>query len=274
MTTPTKFVVLPGPTATSFESAIPESLTDRRLLDALSAPFSDADVKAKVQTKPNAKGNSLVVVYVDARVVVARLNEVFGLRWSVEHRHAAMGNGVEAQITVGDITRSDVGTVGDGDLNPEKSAYSDAVKRAAVGFGVGAYLYRFPTIFAPAEGKSPRLTKEAAADIRGMIAAIHRGHDKLPSFASGVYVPDYFGSILPDAVCTTGDCTAVVTGTVAQATRKFVGRPVCKTHFDELRNGSDVAPTRSTPDSLDDATPEDGAKALVKSVDAAERKSP
>jgi hypothetical protein len=113
---------------------------------ALAAPFDAAEVKFKPQT---ISGNrALAVPFVDARVVQDRLDDVLGV-WGWEDRYFPQADGsVLCTLTVraGDrvVTKSDVG--GQSEQPDEgdrcKAAVSDALKRAAVKFGVGRYLYR------------------------------------------------------------------------------------------------------------------------------------
>lgn len=112
------------------------------LFAALAAPFRDHEVKARSQG-----GRQLH--YVTARTVQNRLDEVLGPEnWWPEF-HPWNQNGVLCRLTIklpdgSTLTKSDVGgyadmqDAGDG----EKAGSSDALKRAAVHFGPGRYLYR------------------------------------------------------------------------------------------------------------------------------------
>lgn len=125
----------------------------------LERPFSE--VGWKIQATNSAKDKGLIVAYIDARDVASRLDET-GLEWSDSYSVHVMADTwiVECRLTVGGVTRTDVGT-GDGD-EAAKSAYSDALKRAAVKFGVGRYLYEIPTTWVPVEtiGRSQVIPKE------------------------------------------------------------------------------------------------------------------
>lgn len=117
----------------------------------LSKPFDPKEVELKVQSTSKDRKRGLVVAYVDARAVLDRLDEVVGPGgWSDSYRLLAdlkdeSGRRVEVAcaLTVLGITKEDVG---EGDTL--KAAYSDALKRAAVKFGVGRYLYRLPKVWA------------------------------------------------------------------------------------------------------------------------------
>jgi hypothetical protein len=102
----------------------------------LRRPFTKHAVKFKVQaTWPKERPTSgLIVAYIDARLAIERLNLVCPHLWHA--RYEATGQGrMWCHLTVDGITRPDVGE-GDG-----KGLVSDALKRAAVHFGVGVSLY-------------------------------------------------------------------------------------------------------------------------------------
>jgi hypothetical protein len=114
----------------------------------LSAPFAAHEVKWKVQA---VKGNrAMIVPYVDARVVAERLDEVFGVGgWEEETMPLPDGSAhckLSVWIDSRKVCRSDVGSPSE---QPDagdrlKASFSDALKRAAVKFGVGRYLYTLP----------------------------------------------------------------------------------------------------------------------------------
>jgi hypothetical protein len=108
----------------------------RTALMQLRRPFSPQAVHWKVQSNFGEKG-CLVVGYIDARLVIERLNLVVADLWF--DRYTPLdANFVECALTVGGVTRLDVGE-GRG-----KAGRSDALKRAAVKFGVGVSLYAIP----------------------------------------------------------------------------------------------------------------------------------
>ena len=86
---------------------------------------------------PNKPVKANMLVYIDARDVQDRLDEVCGVHWSNDFKEV---NGrVVCNLTLWDVTRSD--GAGDTDFEAEKGGLSDAFKRAAVMFGIGRYLY-------------------------------------------------------------------------------------------------------------------------------------
>lgn len=103
-----------------------------KALPHLRRPFAPAAVKFKVQTEWGTGG--IVVAYIDARVVIERLNAVVGGEW--EDDYTDMSGGSACALTVCGRTRRDVGA---GAFL--KASRSDALKRAAVKFGVGVSIY-------------------------------------------------------------------------------------------------------------------------------------
>jgi hypothetical protein len=138
-------------------------MTTEEIIEALAAPFNPEEVKWK---PGKVSGNrALALAYVDARVIQDRLDNVVGvLGWSDEYE--AVGNGTflcRLKVRVGDewITKMDVGgeseQADEGDRT--KAAVSDALKRAAVKFGMGRYLYRFPHQWADFDSGTKKFVK-------------------------------------------------------------------------------------------------------------------
>lgn len=83
----------------------------------------------------------MAITYIDARLVAGRLNHVCPEVWAPEFVPHPSGRGLICKLTVGGITRTDYGT---SDYENAKGDFSDALKRAAVHFGVGESLYVVP----------------------------------------------------------------------------------------------------------------------------------
>lgn len=111
-------------------------------------PFAIHEIKWKAQVVRGHR--ALCVAYVDARAVEDRLDAAFGVDgWQDSYHLLPNGNVVcKLRVKFGTewIEKSDVG--GQSDQPDEgdrmKSAFSDALKRAAVKLGIGRYLYRLP----------------------------------------------------------------------------------------------------------------------------------
>lgn len=120
----------------------------KELTRALAMPFDVREVKFKPQT---VKGNrAIAVAYVDARVIQDRLDEVLGVEnWQDEYQLLPDSSVLcRLRLKLGRkwITKMDVGSPSEQPDGGDrlKAAFSDALKRAAVKFGVGRYLYRLP----------------------------------------------------------------------------------------------------------------------------------
>jgi hypothetical protein len=165
-----------------------EQLT-REQLEQLRKPFPASKISFKCQTKPNEKGNSLVVAYIDARDVMERLDDVVGPDWSDRYEKAGTERGLVCYLTVGGITRADVGA-DDNENEPAKSAFSDAFKRAAVKFGVGRFLYDLPKMWGKAKpvGKSFVLEDGEIERLRRQVDDFLAG--KRPSASSAAHAAD------------------------------------------------------------------------------------
>ena len=124
-------------------------------LSPLQRPFAPEEVQFKPSVLSKDGRRALAIAYVEARAVMDRLDEVVGPgNWKDSYRILAdrrdrEGGQVEVEcrlaIRLGDqwIVKADVG-VGD-DL---KAAYSDALKRVGVKWGIGRYLYSLPAVWA------------------------------------------------------------------------------------------------------------------------------
>ena len=111
----------------------------------LEDPFELDELHVKVQATNNEKTKGLAVLYIDARNVMERLDTVVGSEsWRDEYvvldDNSPSSDGkiaILCSLTVQGLTKQSVGEDKD-----YKSAESDALKRAAVKFGIARYLYQ------------------------------------------------------------------------------------------------------------------------------------
>lgn len=120
----------------------------RDVLEALGAPFPEDEVE--FLPRGNWEGKARALPYIDARSVMRRLDAVVGPgNWSFDFDMLSPdGKMVRGKLTVLGVTKCDAGEGGSED-EVLKSAVSDALKRAAVHFGIGRYLYYLPSVWAP-----------------------------------------------------------------------------------------------------------------------------
>jgi hypothetical protein len=118
------------------------------LTAALAEPFEPREVKFKPQSVKNNR--CLAMAYIDARLIQDRLDEVLGVEnWTDNYTILNDGSVMcRLRLKLGDrwITKTDVGSPSEQPDGGDrlKAAFSDALKRAAVKFGIGRYLYRLP----------------------------------------------------------------------------------------------------------------------------------
>jgi hypothetical protein len=118
----------------------------------------DLDFRVLRQGLRMQKPWAMVAVYVDARAVMDRLDQVAGPdNWKDDyfvHDDKTVTCHLSLRINNEWITKSDVGVPSN--TEPMKGAFSDALKRAAVKWGVGRYLYEYKDLFAHfVEGRTP-----------------------------------------------------------------------------------------------------------------------
>jgi hypothetical protein len=119
----------------------------------LLAPFPARDIEWRVQScgEKNGKVWAIVLAYVTARAIQARLDEVFGpAGWKNEYRQGPDG-GVLCRIYFRDddgewVWREDGAE--NTDVEAVKGGISGALKRAGSALGIGRYLYNLTEGFA------------------------------------------------------------------------------------------------------------------------------
>jgi hypothetical protein len=144
-------------------------MDQHQMLERLAEPFPSTQLNWKPQTISRDGTRALAVAYIDARDVAERLDVVVGpANWAVDHKE------VDGQTLTGIALRHpetgewvwkwDAGLVGrEGDeAMSVKGSLSDGVKRAAVLWGVGRYLYRLPKVWVGYDGQKKRLAETPA----------------------------------------------------------------------------------------------------------------
>jgi hypothetical protein len=122
---------------------------------ALRRPFDPAEVKWKPQAVSKHGNSAMAVAYIDARAVMDRLDEAVGVgNWRDEYTEASGGVVLcRLSLRVGGewVSKEDVGSESEqpDPQDKRKAAYSDALKRAAVKWGIGRYLYHLPQQWVP-----------------------------------------------------------------------------------------------------------------------------
>ncbi len=130
------------------DTTIQKDQTAQDILTALAAPFDPDEIKFKPAV---VSGNrAMALAYVDARVIQDRLDDVLGIdNWQDEYAVQDGGSVIcklSCRINGEWIGKMDVGNPSEQPDEGDrlKAAFSDALKRAAIKFGVGRFLYRLP----------------------------------------------------------------------------------------------------------------------------------
>src|SRR5438552_18860711 len=133
------------------------------LKEQLLAPFAEDEVKFKPAV---VSGNrALALPYVDARAIQDRLDDVLGVAgWQDEYECLPDGSVVcRLRLRLNDewITKMDVGGPSEqpDEGDRRKAAFSDALKRASVKFGVGRYLYRLAAQWVDYDPQKPTFVR-------------------------------------------------------------------------------------------------------------------
>ncbi|MDR1130854.1 MAG: hypothetical protein LBL15_00350 [Oscillospiraceae bacterium] len=146
----------------------------------LSAPFDDSDIEWRLQWVNDEKTSGIAVPYVTNRAIQARLDGVVGIGgwknayipWHGDAKKQAQLCGIAIYFEDKKewITKYDGAE--DSDIEPVKGGLSDSMKRAAVQWGVGRYLYEMDSVYVDAElrGKTPAIKRSA----QGKLNEAHR----------------------------------------------------------------------------------------------------
>lgn len=158
-------------------------LTPEELQQRLSAPFADSDIDWRVSATTREKDKGLAVPYVTNRAIQNRLDETVGVDcWRNEFipwsNDAESKKGAQlCSISLYFPARKEWITKTDGaensDIEPVKGGLSDSMKRAAVQWSIGRYLYGMPQVWVKINDRKiiekderPRLDRAHASWVR------------------------------------------------------------------------------------------------------------
>lgn len=126
--------------------------------DELTAPIQPNEIEWRVQQQTKDGKKIIVVPYITNRCVMHRFDKAFGVfNWTSEFREIENGFICRIAITIHDgnterqVYREDGASKTA--VEPEKGGISDAMKRAAVQFGLGRNLYDYPKVMIETDGK-------------------------------------------------------------------------------------------------------------------------
>jgi hypothetical protein len=137
----------------------------RQIQQELAAPFRADQVRCRPGALSGDKAKALAIFYVNPKTIQQRLDDVLGVDGWADECEVLPDGCVVCRLTVwfGDraVTRCDVGAPS---KQPDagdrlKAAFSGALKRAALKFGVGRYLDGVPQQWAELDGSGKRFKK-------------------------------------------------------------------------------------------------------------------
>jgi len=154
--------------------------------EALSAPFADSDIEWRLQWADDDKGTGIAVPYVTNRAIQARLDKAVGapgwkneyLPWHSDGKKASQLCGISIYFADRKEWVTKYDGAEDSDIEPIKGGLSDSMKRAAVQWGIGRYLYSMDTVYVETEkrGKTTVIKKTSQSKLneahRRAVAAI------------------------------------------------------------------------------------------------------
>ena len=193
----------------------------REIVDALGAQFAEDEIE--FLPRATSGGRALGLAYIDARTVMRRLDAVVGPSgWSFDFDVLSPdGKMVKGRLTVLGVTKCDAGEANAED-EPLKSAVSDTLKRCAVHFGIGRYLYYLPRVWAPFDNQKrqfvepPRLAPAAVAralEICGISSA------NVPRVGAGRRAGESHRATSPPAAASQPAAPAIAQGSCADDAR-------------------------------------------------------
>ena len=148
----------------------------------LSAPFNDSDIEWRLQSTNREKTSGKAVPYVTNRAIQNRLDDVVEvdcwkneyIPWHSDGKKASQICGISIYFADRKewITKYDGAE--DSDIEPVKGGLSDSMKRAAVQWGVGRYLYQMDTVSVDVE-----IWNDKPYIKRGEQAKMDRAHQKI-----------------------------------------------------------------------------------------------
>ena len=150
-----------SPSSAATSSSLLTGLLTGDDLKVLKARFSNDRLGVKVQSFNRERTRAMLVLYLQHTDVQDRLEEV-DPSWSCEimsEEHLSDTVYVRSRLGIKGVYRENVGEGAD-----PKAAYSDALKRCAMLFGVGRYLYEALTVWVDYNDSRDRFRQWTADD--------------------------------------------------------------------------------------------------------------
>lgn len=130
-----------------------------KLIEELAKPFPAEEIEWRVGSTNSDKTKGIALAYLTSRAVMNRLDDVLGPEnWQDSYTPIPGSNGdtkgylCTISILLGNEWVSKQDGADESNLEAIKGGISDALKRAAVKWGVGRYLYNLPNEWVPIQG--------------------------------------------------------------------------------------------------------------------------
>jgi hypothetical protein len=118
----------------------------------LFAEFPKEAISWRAQSLTKDGSKAMALAYIDARDVMDRLDQIVGAAdWQDRYEFHGSRTICYLSILIDGVWITKADGAGDSDVEAEKGAISDALKRAAVKWGIGRYLYSLPAPWVPCE---------------------------------------------------------------------------------------------------------------------------
>lgn len=160
------------------------------VLKQLAEPFGAGEVKWRVGSSNADKSRGMALAYIDARCVFQRLDNVVGaFNWQSkitlleDDQRVLCSIGIRPVWEQGEHDQDWVWKTdgaGPTEIEGEKGGISDSIKRAAVHWGIGRYLYEMPAPWVALE-KRGRSVAIAAHERDRLVSLLDTGVDPKPS---------------------------------------------------------------------------------------------
>jgi hypothetical protein len=117
----------------------------------LAEPFSASDIEWRIGRKSKAGDKASVLAYVTNRAIMNRLDGVVGIGGWHNTYQQWRGKGVVCGLSlfIGEDWLTKYDGADDTDIESTKGGLSDSMKRAAVQWGIGRYLYNLEEVWVP-----------------------------------------------------------------------------------------------------------------------------
>lgn len=162
-----------------------------KFIEKLKAPFQSNEIEWRIGRSGSKKSDNSVwataLAYVQNRAIQNRLDEVFGvLGWRNEYKEWH-GDSQICGISIWDDEKKEWITKWDGADNTNfestKGGLSDSMKRAAVQWGIGRYLYNLEETFVVATTEKEKGWNYQGANDKKSVPAFYWKSPDLPSWA-------------------------------------------------------------------------------------------